>query len=98
VRRRRRPGLRARRAGARCATPSRLPPRALQCFESPTSVKFFLTARPRLESAAAAYLARVYEAYADYVLKNPFYETDMPIRIKLFDIALEKALKDVLSQ
>ena len=40
----------------------------------------------------------MYEAYADYVLKNPFYETDMPIRIKLFDLALDKALKDVLSQ
>ena len=27
--------------------------------------------------------------------QNPFYETDMPIRVKLFDVALDKALSDV---
>lgn len=27
----------------------------------------------------------VYDLYADYVLKNPFYEVDMPIRVELFD-------------
>ena len=104
---------------------------ALHCLESPTGVKFFVTAKPRCEAGANAFLARVYEAYADYVLKvrerarallrnlaaavsttittclartssvpffvpqNPFYETDMPIRVKLFDVALDKALSDV---
>lgn len=67
---------------------------SLYCFESLTGVKFFVTARPRAESPASAFLARVYEAYADYVCKSPFYETDMPIRIKFFDLALDKALKD----
>ena len=68
---------------------------SLHCAEAPTGVKFFVTAKPRAEAAAAALLARVYEAYADYALKSPFYETDMPIRIKLFDLALDRALKEV---
>ena len=25
-------------------------------------------------------LAKIYELYSDYVLKNPFYSVDMPIR------------------
>jgi len=33
-------------------------------------------------------LTRVYGLYADYVLKNPFYELDMPIRCELFDLQL----------
>ena len=37
----------------------------------------------------------VYELYTDYVLKNPFYEMEMPIRCELFDINLAQAvLKD----
>lgn len=27
----------------------------------------------------------IYELYSDYVLKNPFYEVEMPIRVELFD-------------
>lgn len=27
----------------------------------------------------------MYDLYADYVLKNPFYEVEMPIRCELFD-------------
>ena len=44
---------------------------ALHCFESPTGVKFFCTTRPGAAPAGAApgFLRRVYEAYADYVLK-----------------------------
>ncbi len=35
------------------------------------------------------FLRKVYEFYSDYVLKNPFYEIDMPIRIKLFESHVE---------
>ena len=28
-------------------------------------------------------LRKIYELYADYVLKNPFYSLDMPIRLVL---------------
>ena len=30
-------------------------------------------------------LYSIYESYSDYVLKNPFYEIDQPIRCELFD-------------
>lgn len=40
-------------------------------------------------------LKQIYELYTDYVLKNPFYEMEMPIRCELFDINLAQAvLKD----
>ena len=28
---------------------------------------------------------RIYDLYTDYVLKNPFYEVEMPVRCELFD-------------
>lgn len=28
---------------------------------------------------------RIYDLYSDYVLKNPFYEVEMPIKCELFD-------------
>ncbi len=31
---------------------------------------------------------RVYELYNNYVLKNPFYEVEMPVRCELFDTNL----------
>ena len=34
----------------------------------------------------------VYPLYADYVLKNPFYEVEMPIRCELFDVNLAAAV------
>lgn len=34
----------------------------------------------------------VYPLYADYVLKNPFYEVEMPIRCELFDANLATAV------
>ncbi|KAG4154296.1 hypothetical protein ERO13_D03G049466v2 [Gossypium hirsutum] len=40
-----------------------------------------------------ALLKVVYELYTDYVLKNPFYEMEMPIRFKLFDINLTQAVQ-----
>ena len=42
-------------------------------------VKFIVVAdqkQPKVEEL----LKRIYELYADYVLKNPFYSLDMPIR------------------
>lgn len=44
-----------------------------------TGVKFIVVAdnkQPKVEEL----LKRIYELYADYVLKNPFYSLDMPIR------------------
>jgi hypothetical protein len=61
---------------------------ALQCLQAATGTKFFLLANPdAAEGALSAVLRRVYELYADLVLKNPFYELEMPIRVELFDEA-----------
>ena len=54
----------------------------MHCMESPTGIKFFATARPGTRDVPA-FLKRVYAFYSDYVLKNPFYEVDMPIRLKV---------------
>ena len=87
----------------------------LHCYESPTGLKFFVTAKPKTPDIAL-FLKRIYEFYADFVLKvrkptwmaravldyydadtslplalqNPFYELEMPIRVRLFDHAIEQ--------
>lgn len=45
--------------------------------------------RPGME----ALLKAVYELYTDFVLKNPFYEMEMPIRCELFDLSLSQAVQ-----
>ena len=42
--------------------------------------------------AAADLLTLVYAGYSDYVLKDPFYSIDMPIRCSLFDKAVRQLL------
>lgn len=66
---------------------------SLHCFESPTGVKFFVTAKPRTPDVTS-FLRKVYEFYSDCVLKNPFYELDMPIRVKLFDASVERYARE----
>ena len=70
----------------------------LSCFQTLTGLKFFVTA----DVGAAdlkSFLHGVYELYADYVLKNPFYTLDQAIRCSLFDTHLvalaEKYLANV---
>lgn len=40
-------------------------------------------------------LKKIYELYSDYVLKNPFYSIEMPIRCELFDFNLQMLLEQV---
>lgn len=35
----------------------------------------------------------VYERYADFVMKNPFYQLEMPVRVEAFDRSLNLWLK-----
>jgi hypothetical protein len=42
-----------------------------------------------------AYFKRLYEIYADYAMKNPFYNPEMPIRADLFEKELVKLFKSV---
>ena len=43
-----------------------------------------------------ALLKRIYEIYADFALKNPFYSLEMPIRCELFDENLKQALENAV--
>jgi len=59
----------------------------LQCFQTLTGLKIVLTAAAlQVQPSLDVVLRQIYELYADYVLKNPFYELDMPIRCELFTI------------
>ncbi|XP_022767551.1 trafficking protein particle complex subunit 4-like [Durio zibethinus] len=63
----------------------------LHCFQSLTGTKFFVVCEPGTQCMDAL-LKVIYELCTDYVLKNPFYEMEMPIRCELFDINLTQAL------
>jgi hypothetical protein len=46
--------------------------------------KFILITEPRQPNVETV-LKRIYELYSDYVMKNPFYQLEMPIRCEEFD-------------
>eukprot|EP00928_Gymnodinium_smaydae_P046933 TRINITY_DN31290_c0_g1_i1.p2 TRINITY_DN31290_c0_g1~~TRINITY_DN31290_c0_g1_i1.p2 ORF type:complete len:152 (-),score=33.00 TRINITY_DN31290_c0_g1_i1:11-466(-) len=56
----------------------------LQCFHAPTGLKFFVVMLPPFHDCEAL-LRQTYAIYSDCVLKNPFYELDMPVRFQAFD-------------
>ena len=64
----------------------------LHCLLTATGLKFFLTAQPRA-AGMEALLWTIYQLYGDFVMKDPFYENDMPIRSGEFDKQLTKAVK-----
>lgn len=43
---------------------------------------------------AETFLRRVYVIYSDYVMKNPFYSIDMPIKADLFDQKLKELVEE----
>lgn len=52
----------------------------LRCFQSSTGTKFVVTCSPeQKEETLDEFLAALYSLYADYVLKNPFYDLEQPI-------------------
>ncbi|KAJ8895754.1 hypothetical protein PR048_001092 [Dryococelus australis] len=66
----------------------------LHCFQTLTGVKFMVVAEPN-QGGLEALLKKIYELYADYALKNPFYSLEMPIRCELFDSHLQHLLEHV---
>ena len=67
----------------------------LHCHLSPTGTKFFILSAPGT-SGVDFLLRGIYELYSDYVLKNPFYEMEMPIRCATFDNQLLAAVRNIL--
>lgn len=64
----------------------------LQCFQTLTGTKFLLFTEPQQPNVDTI-LRRVYDLYSDYVMKNPFYQTEMPVRCEAFDRGLLKYLR-----
>ncbi|KAL9936531.1 hypothetical protein V8E36_004599 [Tilletia maclaganii] len=57
-----------------------------------TGVKFVLVTPPTQQNAGAI-LQKVYETYADVVMKSPFYTAEMPIRVEAFDRSVAALLQ-----
>lgn len=67
---------------------------AIHCFQTITGVKFLLITDLR-QTAPENVLSQVYQLFADYVMKNPFYQLDMPIRCDQFDRHLKNYLMEI---
>ncbi|KAI5249991.1 Sybindin-like protein [Aureobasidium subglaciale] len=59
----------------------------LTCFQTPTGTKFLVFTSPEQPNTDQI-ARRCYDIYADYVMANPFYSLEMPIRVDKFDRAL----------
>ncbi len=64
----------------------------LNCFQTATGTKFLLLTEPAQPNVEVI-IRKVYELYADFVMKNPFYTVEMPIRCHKFDVALDSFVK-----
>mmetsp|Transcript_14136 Transcript_14136/g.37958 ORF Transcript_14136/g.37958 Transcript_14136/m.37958 type:complete len:141 (-) Transcript_14136:1580-2002(-) len=59
----------------------------LHAMSTATGTQLFVTCDCGTERMRE-FLADVYSSYSDYVMKNPFYEIDMPIRNEVWDAHL----------
>ncbi|ODV63110.1 TRAPP subunit TRS23 [Ascoidea rubescens DSM 1968] len=69
-------------------------------FQSLTGIKFILVTSPNGVLSnnltnAELILRKIYIIFSDYVMKNPFYNLEMPIRCELFDLKTTQLLKPV---
>lgn len=60
---------------------------SIRCLQSESGLKIFCTCAPGTPHVME-YLKQVYVLYVDWVLKDPFYEVDMPIRVDKFETKL----------
>ncbi|KAI0014661.1 Sybindin-like protein [Xylariomycetidae sp. FL0641] len=68
----------------------------LQCFNTLTGTKFLLFTDTMQANVDVA-MRKVYDLYADYVMKNPFYQLEMPIRCEMFDRKLNSYIREINS-
>jgi len=66
----------------------------LYCSQTVTGVKFIIVCDPK-QMGTDQLLEKIYELYADFALKNPFYSLEMPIRADLFDQNLQVAIDQI---
>ncbi|KAH7326644.1 Sybindin-like protein [Stachybotrys elegans] len=66
----------------------------LQCFNTMTGTKFLLFT-DTTQTNVDVTLKKIYDLYADYVMKNPFYSLEMPIRCDIFDRKLLSYIREI---
>ncbi|EEC49867.1 predicted protein [Phaeodactylum tricornutum CCAP 1055/1] len=66
----------------------------LRSFQTRTGIKFVLTAEPQTPDLGQV-LKEIYVLYTECVLKDPFYELEMPIRSELFVHAVDALVERV---
>ncbi|KAK8126247.1 sybindin-like family protein [Apiospora kogelbergensis] len=66
----------------------------LQCFNTQTGTKFLLFTDTMQANVDVA-MRKVYDLYADYVMKNPFYQLEMPVRCDMFDRKLNSYIREI---
>ncbi|KAK8168551.1 Sybindin-like protein [Phyllosticta citrichinensis] len=83
------PSMRPRASGLEVLETARF---RLQCFQTLTGTKFLLFTEPGQPNTDTI-MKKIYELYADFVTKNPFYTVEMPIRCEKFDRGLDGFVK-----
>ena len=70
----------------------------LTCFQTVTGIKFVITAEPTVTADLREVLKEIYVLYTECVLKDPFYELEMPIRSDLFVQAVDAVIQQRVSK
>merc|ERR1712226_97427 len=68
----------------------------LHCYQTPTGTKFLVESEPMFNSSSVVQplMRRIYQLYADFALKDPFYTIEMPIKGAKFEQNIRSAVKD----
>lgn len=66
----------------------------MQCFNTLTGTKFLLFT-DTTQTNVDVTMRKVYDLYSDYVMKNPFYSLEMPIRCEIFDRKLASYIREI---
>jgi len=65
----------------------------MSCFQTPTGIKFLLFTEPSMDPAKVEEkMRKLYELYAEFVMRNPFYSLEMPIRSDKFERAVAQGV------
>ncbi|KAJ4272144.1 hypothetical protein NW762_000855 [Fusarium torreyae] len=66
----------------------------MQCFNTLTGTKFLLFT-DTTQANVDVTIRRIYDLYSDYVMKNPFYSLEMPVRCDIFDRKLLSYIREI---
>lgn len=66
----------------------------MQCFNTLTGTKFLLFT-DTTQTNVDVTMRKIYDLYSDYVMKNPFYALEMPIRCDMFERKLSSYIREI---